>query len=822
MAIDDDAEIGKRYPSDSDKGAKNIVDLVRALKEYRENISGRIEQLESSVDGIDSAIQSAVSEQVATLQQELATVDSRIASAVAAVRNQILDGVGEDFDTLMELAQAIGDNADLIGGLQDVAKSHVSYTKNTVTVAGVTKELAKLSPMSVLVLGGLVMGGTAAEAGLVTRGICGCTTPTTEGAASKDHLYINYDSTNTFTPARQLVLQAGGPGEHLGQYLYTYAVPRGDIVKAFCDAHYLGIDARNNLFPYSVIKTATDANTFTDPGVYRLWFGGTTYNLPVSEWGTLVVYNGSGDTPAVMQEYIPDSTVTRYIRRKGSGGGWSAWSELVSTTRGKATAAASADTATKATQDASGNVITDTYLTKTAAASTYLGKTAKAESAKTADSVGKLTTARNIYLSGGASSSQPTFDGSSNVNIAVSSLSGSHLVWGTTGINGNISPLEAACCDEFGHNKLAFLPAGCIDVEYTTDGGATWEDYGLTDSQKVALVSTTGPNISIGKGIARADKGTLTNENCGNYQCRVTIGTRDKDGIQRVYTSSRRVLMNYSSNGAAGGKIKIEIRTIGDYLNNIDNWKTIGTYDVSGWSGWNSFPFSASFGGSPSQTTQTAQIRFTLSVSSVNTGYSSNACIIDIRLIGVTNWGYPSEMARAGHLYQVNTEKEAIFPASITAPNFIGLASKATADANGNNIATTYAKKTDIPVPLKGDTGPQGPQGVTGPRGYTFTPSVSAAGVLSWTNNGGLDNPASVTIKGADGAAGPQGPQGPKGDTGSQGPAGPTGPRGYTFTPSVSAAGVLSWSNNGGLSNPASFDFSSIGLGDTIDLGGLS
>lgn len=53
--------------------------------------------------------------------------------------------------------------------------------------------------------------------------------------------------------------------------------------------------------------------------------------------------------------------------------------------------ASTADSATKATQDASGNVITSTYLTKTDASSTYLGKTAKASSAATADSATKAT-----------------------------------------------------------------------------------------------------------------------------------------------------------------------------------------------------------------------------------------------------------------------------------------------------------------------------------------------------------------------------------------------------------------------------------------------
>ena len=56
--------------------------------------------------------------------------------------------------------------------------------------------------------------------------------------------------------------------------------------------------------------------------------------------------------------------------------------------------------------------------------------------------------------------------------------------------------------------------------------------------------------------------------------------------------------------------------------------------------------------------------------------------------------------------------------------------------------------------------------------GVTFTPSVSSDGVISWTNDGGLSNPPSMSIRG------PQGVKGDKGDVGARGPAGPTGPEG--------------------------------------------
>lgn len=108
-----------------------------------------------------------------------------------------------------------------------------------------------------------------------------------------------------------------------------------------------------------------------------------------------------------------------------------------------------------------------------------------------------------------------------------------------------------------------------------------------------------------------------------------------------------------------------------------------------------------------------------------------------------------------------------------------GAAATVKVTASGADTAKVFDFEFGIPQGAtgdpgaKGDTGEQGPQGIQGPKGADgpkgdigpyFTPAVSAEGILSWTNNGGLDNPANVDIKG---------PQGAKGDTGEQGPAGP-------------------------------------------------
>lgn len=73
--------------------------------------------------------------------------------------------------------------------------------------------------------------------------------------------------------------------------------------------------------------------------------------------------------------------------------------------------------------------------------------------------------------------------------------------------------------------------------------------------------------------------------------------------------------------------------------------------------------------------------------------------------------------------------------------------------------------------------------GGEGKPGAVFVPHVDADGNISWTNNGGLDNPETVNIMGPQGPQGEKGDtgaQGPKGDTGAQGPIGPKGEKGDT------------------------------------------
>lgn len=130
-----------------------------------------------------------------------------------------------------------------------------------------------------------------------------------------------------------------------------------------------------------------------------------------------------------------------------------------------------------------------------------------------------------------------------------------------------------------------------------------------------------------------------------------------------------------------------------------------------------------------------------------------------------------------------------------------------------------------------------GTQGVKGDTGYYFTPAVDALGNLSWNNNGELNNPATVNIKGPKGDGGiveitsvvidngssetaPPSVEVISGTTDPQyakyslsfhnlvGKRGPQGARGYYFLPSLASNGDLSWSNNSGgeLANPTTIN----------------
>lgn len=245
------------------------------------------------------------------------------------------------------------------------------------------------------------------------------------------------------------------------------------------------------------------------------------------------------------------------------------------------------------------------------------------------------------------------------------------LQWGNTNNVGSVSPIGCALSSEHSANRLAFINGAALAMEYSSNGGSTYTDYGYSAAQK-SQFCTTSFDVPIGR-------------KSGNYttssRTRITL-TATTTSTQYVYTSPKKMLINVSTSG--GMQVLVEYRT-GDNYKSSGAWSTFGTYNLSGWSGWNEIPLVlARLGGSTSQTNQIWQLRLTFIMTSVHSSYPSTASVLGIRIFGDTCWYITSNMGYTGHLYSYDASQNATFPAQVTATQFNGALS-------GNATSATSA-----------------------------------------------------------------------------------------------------------------------------------
>ena len=196
-------------------------------------------------------------------------------------------------------------------------------------------------------------------------------------------------------------------------------------------------------------------------------------------------------------------------------------------------------------------------------------------------------------------------------------------------------------------NLLEFIPAAAVTIEYTRDGGATWTDYGASDSEKVGLfdVLYTG-DLYLGK---RATSDTSSTSD----GLRITIDA-DTAGVYAMV----RYLVVYVNQTC---KFTLETAT-----------RNAPTLFTAKYSGVNAYSFTAIpmnqllFGNFNVQNHDT-HLRLTL----LN-GSSGVAYIEHLWMFASQAWRYPSNLARCGHLYKWDLDQNATFPGNITANKLIG------------------------------------------------------------------------------------------------------------------------------------------------------
>lgn len=256
-----------------------------------------------------------------------------------------------------------------------------------------------------------------------------------------------------------------------------------------------------------------------------------------------------------------------------------------------------------------------------------------------------------------------------------------NLEWGGRNIVDGYSPIDAAMVPFLGANRFAFAHVDGITVEYSTDAGETWLDYGLSNDKKISLFTFPSSQIYIGK----ASDNPLTPAS----MLRVTINSQ-KIGL---YTMLNKFIMQIATNGCKNCYCTIDA----SLKSTPETFKVFADKArLSGWSGWNVINTEGLITYSNNDNSQYGVIRFTFGCTEVNTNFKGLGvyCIFGF---GGAGGNTPSNMAKNGHLYKYNAWQEATFPANVSAPAFIGnltgTADKATSDGAGNVITETYAKK---------------------------------------------------------------------------------------------------------------------------------
>ena len=322
----------------------------------------------------------------------------------------------------------------------------------------------------------------------------------------------------------------------------------------------------------------------------------------------------------------------------------------------------------------------------------------------------KLQTARTIGIGTGATGTATSFNGTGNIIIPVTDIKESYLSWGGKNLSGSVSPIDAACSNIHNANRFAFAkPAGII-IEYSTNG-STYSTYNTTDAAKVNLVSGIGSTYYIG---ARSSSTTV------NDKLRITLNATNMG----LYTRLRKLLINISTGYSSGSNVIIEKAMKGSET----TFSTVGTYNISGWSGWNSIPISAAFGGGNNQTGNIAVLRLTFGITGVNSEQTSNALtIMDIIGIGDTYWSYPSTMAKTGNIYTYDSSQNTTFPANVTATTFVGaLSGNATTATTATKLGSSTVGGVTQPVYIN--------NGTATACTYTLAKSVPSNAVFTDTN----------------------------------------------------------------------------------------
>lgn len=485
--------------------------------------------------------------------------------------------------------------------------------------------------------------------------------------------------------AYEIAVQRGFNGNE-DAWLQSLQGPQGEEGPAGADGKngVNGVDGKDGLSAYSIaVKNGYNG---TESNWVNKWLRGTIVSASTDSAGNMILTDINGNN------------ITTPLK------------PLVDATEKAKEAAAAASNAKTSEQSASAS----------AAASTASAKAAETSAASAAESA-------NLATSGQLNADWNVTDTTSKAYIK-----NKPNTWDTVNLkkplclNSIADPVVTPLIMSARANRLAFLPADQIIIEKTVDGGQTWSDAGVSDNDKMWLFSGTSTRWIY---IPRID-GKMS-ELCG---LRVTIATIKYNVPSNTAETEKYNYWNkehmvdverycslqefYFWINAINNNVSVKIE--GASADTPDVWNTLCDklpFNANGWSG-SYYCRSTKF---RTGTYQYGNIRFTFFTKARNGVLENN--VNDVQGIqtimgyGPDVWTYSNSMMKNDHLYEWDNNKNASFPAQLTAKNVFATGKvyengKSITESIAQSVTTntltatnaTFTGETSVPTANEGNS----------------------------------------------------------------------------------------------------------------------
>ena len=238
-------------------------------------------------------------------------------------------------------------------------------------------------------------------------------------------------------------------------------------------------------------------------------------------------------------------------------------------------------------------------------------------------------------------------------------------------------PLDMCLVPELGANRFAYGEPSGVSIQYSRDGGSSWSDYGLSNSEKQALFSCPGVGLRIGK----ADSSNPANS---NYLLRITMDVV----TYGVYSSLSKFVFYVSTDESTGCYCTIEIAPSSD----PSSFRTIvNRQDISGWPGYNVINTPEYTYGNGWEQYRSIRFTFGCQGGSPSSSYPGLE-VMRIYGFGGFGWNAPSWLSRYGSIYKPGYNQSVEFPGEIYAPGFYVSSLRSLKE----NIEPTKVKAVDL------------------------------------------------------------------------------------------------------------------------------